>query len=327
MLYAAYLAQTSAIREQTITRSNLNMTKKGYSRNIMYEKGTSLGTIEILFLLILFLRTCTAVQVFVPRSPVTGYSGSSVLLECFFNDTAEAVDLSKLVLTWRFQNKEVAKYDEDADETVTKIPRAELFVDELQSGNASLLLKYVTSGDAGKYTCSVQYTLYEIQNRKLTLNVLDPPVTTKPTFIPTEVIEVEHVSTDLPVTTETTVTPTEVTYISTALPAATTETIPTEATKVTEVSTELPATTKETIPTEATETTEVSTDFPETTKAIVITTEVTEVKDISTDLPETTGTTEMPIEDKNMPHGGNSGSNLVAGALIFPSVLVALYLL
>ncbi|XP_043942486.1 programmed cell death 1 ligand 1-like isoform X2 [Protopterus annectens] len=284
MLYAAYLAQKSAIREQTITRSNLNMTKKGYSRNIMYEKGTSLGTIEILFLLTLFLRTCTALQVFAPRSPVTGYSGSSVLLECFFNDTAEAVDLSKLVLTWRFQNKEVAKYDEDADETVTKIPRAELFVDELQSGNASLLLKYVTSGDAGKYTCSVQYTLYEIQNRKLTLNVLDPPVTTKPTFIPTEVIEVEHVST--------------------ALPAATTETIPTEATKVTEVSTELPATTKETIPTEATETTEVSTD-----------------------LPEITGTTEMPIEDKNMPHGGNSGSNLVAGALIFPSVLVALYLL
>ncbi|XP_043942484.1 programmed cell death 1 ligand 1-like [Protopterus annectens] len=144
--------------------------------------------LQILLFMVCLKGTGAALKVFMPISPVTAHAGSNVLLECYFSDTTQTVDLSKLVLTWRFQNREVAKYDEDTDEIVTNIPRAELFVNELQNGNASLLLKNITSKDAGIYTCSVNY-YPEIEIKELTLNVSDPPPTA---YIPTDFVDPDY---------------------------------------------------------------------------------------------------------------------------------------
>lgn len=160
--------------------------------------------LQILFFILCLKGAGATLHVDVSSSPVEAQSGSNVLLECYFRDSSAKVDLKKLVVTWRLRKiegqmptspkEEVAIYDMDQDdEIVIKTTNAKLFKDEIQQGNASLLLMNITSADAGEYECSILYL--DIKTKTLTLNVLAPP---PPTTTSSGHTEVEDYSTDEP---------------------------------------------------------------------------------------------------------------------------------
>uniref|UniRef100_A0A8C8S299 Ig-like domain-containing protein n=1 Tax=Pelusios castaneus TaxID=367368 RepID=A0A8C8S299_9SAUR len=105
----------------------------------------------------IYLSVCAgdALQVSVPLSPVRAQPGSDVLLGCNFSMAMGSVDLQRLVVQWRLGGQLVAEYD---DTPSYHRAGARLSEEELQHGNASLLLPRVWDTDAGLYTCSIIYT-------------------------------------------------------------------------------------------------------------------------------------------------------------------------
>ncbi|XP_043942488.1 CD276 antigen-like isoform X2 [Protopterus annectens] len=170
MLLASSLANVSALEEQKIKGGNMTMAQRRFFRNRQCANNAPVGAVQILSFLMIFLGAHGYLRVGVPRTPVTVQPGSDALLRCRFSVGYRTVDLSWLVLTWRFQGYEVAKYDEDDEEEGNCNDRALIFVDELRKGNASLLLTNVTAEDSGIYTCSVVYSSYN-QVKTLRLEV------------------------------------------------------------------------------------------------------------------------------------------------------------
>ncbi|XP_053114886.1 CD276 antigen-like [Hemicordylus capensis] len=104
---------------------------------------------------LLFLQSAwTAPRVKVPSSPVRARPGSNAQLPCYISDSSGPLDLSKLVVAWKKDNKNVIKYEGGL--TVNR-QGAEMTPEQLQSGNATLLLRNIQDSDAADYTCFVVY--------------------------------------------------------------------------------------------------------------------------------------------------------------------------
>ncbi|XP_043933078.1 basement membrane-specific heparan sulfate proteoglycan core protein-like isoform X2 [Protopterus annectens] len=113
-------------------------------------------------------------KVIAHRSLVTASQGSVVLLPCYFNMDSETMDLNHLVVQWEFQGSHVARFQENILYNST---RAWLSMDELEKGNASLVLGNISPEDEGDYVCHASY--FSILNLKViaTLNIEDDAVT------------------------------------------------------------------------------------------------------------------------------------------------------
>ncbi|XP_061444182.1 tyrosine-protein phosphatase non-receptor type substrate 1-like [Rhineura floridana] len=94
----------------------------------------------------------TAVRVTVPALPIQARPGSDVHLPCDFIDTASLIHLKELAVKWTVGGQIVAKYD---DGLKANRPGAVMTAEQLQAGNATLLLPGINDGEAGIYTCFV----------------------------------------------------------------------------------------------------------------------------------------------------------------------------
>ncbi|MGH0152457.1 UNVERIFIED_CONTAM: hypothetical protein FKN15_022305, partial [Acipenser sinensis] len=86
--------------------------------------------------------------------------GQDCILSCSFDYTAGGWDEKSGVIWRRAESDHIVhrirnNTDQLADQSPQYVSRTSLFDSELQRGNASLLLRRVREGDAGKYKCSV----------------------------------------------------------------------------------------------------------------------------------------------------------------------------
>nr|XP_008115718.1 PREDICTED: signal-regulatory protein beta-1 isoform X1 [Anolis carolinensis] len=78
--------------------------------------------------------------------------GSDVELPCSIVDTLRPINLKQLAVIWKIGSKVIAKYEDIFE---ARRPGATISVENLQKGNATLLLPGVQDSDAGLYMCEV----------------------------------------------------------------------------------------------------------------------------------------------------------------------------
>ncbi|XP_060636523.2 signal-regulatory protein beta-1-like isoform X1 [Anolis sagrei] len=103
--------------------------------------------------LLLFLPSGRAdLKVTVFPSVIQGKPGSDVELPCSILDTLRPIDLKQLAVIWKIGSKVIAKYEDSFE---ARRPGATMTIENLQKGNATLLLSSVQDSDAGLYMCEV----------------------------------------------------------------------------------------------------------------------------------------------------------------------------
>ncbi|CAI5790629.1 natural cytotoxicity triggering receptor 3 ligand 1-like [Podarcis lilfordi] len=109
-------------------------------------------------------------QVQAEPSLVKAAVGDDVLLNCIFTVDEPTVDLSRLSILWFHRGRQLAEFD---DVVTTSREGVSLSREELENGNASLLISRVGTGNSGNYGCYITYTP-EVRIREVTLQVADP---------------------------------------------------------------------------------------------------------------------------------------------------------
>uniref|UniRef100_A0A8D2IKB0 Ig-like domain-containing protein n=1 Tax=Varanus komodoensis TaxID=61221 RepID=A0A8D2IKB0_VARKO len=122
-----------------------------------------------LCLLLPMLPAWSALTVTVPSSPIQARPGSDVLLPCAISGS---IVLKRLAVMWKKDGITIAKYEHDF---TTKRAGAVMTAEQLQVGNASLLLPKVHQGDAAVYTCFV-ILMPASAEKSLELRIEAPPV-------------------------------------------------------------------------------------------------------------------------------------------------------
>uniref|UniRef100_UPI00398E3E8A CD276 antigen isoform X2 n=1 Tax=Pristiophorus japonicus TaxID=55135 RepID=UPI00398E3E8A len=114
------------------------------------------------FALHLLLGHCRgALEIQVPEDPVVAIFGKDITLNCSFTTDAN-FSLGDLSIIWQLTEtrKMVHSYsplqDLQADQVESFVNRTALFHEELEKGNASLLLRHVKIEDEGSFTCFVR---------------------------------------------------------------------------------------------------------------------------------------------------------------------------
>ncbi|XP_064416486.1 uncharacterized protein LOC102360955 isoform X2 [Latimeria chalumnae] len=122
--------------------------------------------LEASLLLFSSLSSCTA------QVHIAAKIGDKVILPCTF--TCSIKDLSDLTIVWESSSKPVHTYHENEDHTEHQSAefkgRTCLFYNELEHGNASLLLKNVTEADNRVYTCTVDF-MKEVKHQNVLVTV------------------------------------------------------------------------------------------------------------------------------------------------------------
>ncbi|XP_035377102.1 myelin-oligodendrocyte glycoprotein-like isoform X2 [Electrophorus electricus] len=123
---------------------------------------------------ILFLHwSLSGAQRFNVEGPDTVFAapGSDIVLPCSIKPTMSAVDME---VKWSRQDLGdilVHHYMNNSDKNDGQMPsyrgRTALFIEQLQYGNTSLLLKNVEVSDGGQYTCRVDSAKWDGQVRVL----------------------------------------------------------------------------------------------------------------------------------------------------------------
>ncbi|XP_039621077.1 tyrosine-protein phosphatase non-receptor type substrate 1-like isoform X1 [Polypterus senegalus] len=90
-------------------------------------------------------------QFSIPHPEVTAPQHSDVLLPCIFANSR--IELKDVLIVWKHDDAELIKFD--AGQMNPSSRRVQLFVNEIERGNASLLLKDVIISDEGQYECGV----------------------------------------------------------------------------------------------------------------------------------------------------------------------------
>ncbi|XP_064416487.1 HERV-H LTR-associating protein 2 isoform X3 [Latimeria chalumnae] len=123
--------------------------------------------LEASLLLFSSLSSCTA------QVHIAAKIGDKVILPCTF--TCSIKDLSDLTIVWESSSKPVHTYHENEDHTEHQSAefkgRTCLFYNELEHGNASLLLKNVTEADNRVYTCTVDF-MKEVKHQNVLVTVV-----------------------------------------------------------------------------------------------------------------------------------------------------------
>ncbi|XP_069508274.1 V-set and immunoglobulin domain-containing protein 1-like [Ambystoma mexicanum] len=104
----------------------------------------------------------------------TARSGDDVHLPCLVSEDMRPVNMNLLTVHWSKDGNIKATF-ENGISTVA-LQRMQLRADELERGNASLVIGQVTHADAGLYVCTVTYGKKTMTTRmSLTVKAADPP--------------------------------------------------------------------------------------------------------------------------------------------------------
>ncbi|XP_015199270.1 CD276 antigen isoform X2 [Lepisosteus oculatus] len=130
----------------------------------------------LLFLIpaLLVVRVFAVLDVTVPEVPVVALFGNDTTLNCSFS-TGETFNRSDISVFWQLTDTKRVVHsfydgrDQLTDQGSNYINRTSLFLKELDSGNASLLLRGVQIADEGSFMCFVR--IKEYKNAVLLLQV------------------------------------------------------------------------------------------------------------------------------------------------------------
>ncbi|KAM8962494.1 uncharacterized protein RCH25_038045 [Pelodytes ibericus] len=122
------------------------------------------------FLLFILPQICVALEITSPSSHVTK-AGTNTSVPCTFTVGDSPVDLSSLLILWRFQGKLILSY---AGTASPLYPGVSLNISRIKDGDASLSIANTTIYDAGIYRCSITYNK-ENKEKTVRLDVLAPP--------------------------------------------------------------------------------------------------------------------------------------------------------
>ncbi|XP_060111624.1 tyrosine-protein phosphatase non-receptor type substrate 1-like [Heteronotia binoei] len=107
-------------------------------------------------LLLLLQQSAWAVlRVSVPLSPIRALPSSDQRLPCNFSDPLKPINLRNLAVVWKRGTEKIAEY---LGRFEAMRQGAEMSVERLQVGDASLLLPQLQDSDSGVYTCVVIFT-------------------------------------------------------------------------------------------------------------------------------------------------------------------------
>ncbi|XP_007421498.1 tyrosine-protein phosphatase non-receptor type substrate 1-like isoform X2 [Python bivittatus] len=123
--------------------------------------------------LLLYLPSAqAALTITIPEDTVQAKPGSDVLLPCYVEESSGHLNLERLTVIWRVDSETIAKYEDtlEANRQGAKMTR-----EELQKGNASLLLPNVQDTDSKTYTCFVIHRP-DSEKREVNLKVEAPPL-------------------------------------------------------------------------------------------------------------------------------------------------------
>ncbi|XP_058868345.1 CD276 antigen-like [Acipenser ruthenus] len=157
-------------------------------RTVCFTGPAAAAVIGVLAILILAAGSVSSDSEFVTvPSSVNCTEGQDCILSCTFNYTAGGWDEKSGVIWRRAETDHIVhgfynNRDQLDDQLAQYVNRTSLFDSELQRGNASLLLRRVREGDAGKYKCFVKGT--RLSGSGLTEVVVVPaPPTTAPDHV------------------------------------------------------------------------------------------------------------------------------------------------
>ncbi|XP_028993340.1 V-set domain containing T-cell activation inhibitor 1 [Betta splendens] len=132
------------------------------SQIIFYSMVTLILVFSALIILILALTfTKSSPRVMSSDAAPVANLGRDELLSCFLSTSSSAAALAQVSVTWERKDLSalVYKFDNGAPDLAKQAPqykdRTQVFPGQLVSGNASLLLRSVRSGDGGVYTCTI----------------------------------------------------------------------------------------------------------------------------------------------------------------------------
>ncbi|XP_043536125.1 CD276 antigen-like isoform X1 [Chiloscyllium plagiosum] len=115
--------------------------------------------LSVCLVMYLLLGSCRGVfKIQVPEVPVVAIFGKDITLNCSFTTNA-TFSLGDLSVIWQLTEtrKMVHKYPHQPDQQADNfVNRTALFTEELEKGNASLLLRHVRIEDEGSFTCFVR---------------------------------------------------------------------------------------------------------------------------------------------------------------------------
>ncbi|XP_067874644.1 myelin-oligodendrocyte glycoprotein-like isoform X2 [Heterodontus francisci] len=112
--------------------------------------------LQKLLLLLLLLNAVAAVSGYLPV-PVSGFLGEQVVLPCIYKGN---VPVSELQLIWWISNREILhRFIDGNDDLIQQDPRfrnrTNLFKDQLEQGNWSLMISDLMQSDQNEYQCQI----------------------------------------------------------------------------------------------------------------------------------------------------------------------------
>nr|XP_033801673.1 V-set domain-containing T-cell activation inhibitor 1-like [Geotrypetes seraphini] len=137
------------------------------------RRGMREMAVQVMFAAFSFLLirvSLSELQVTVSESPVKANVGDNLLLTCHLGVDQPPVDMSRLMIQWYHRGNLLAEYDNKLD---IQDPKVHMSKEELQKGNASLLLSNIKANQAGSYRCYVYYAA-DTRMKEIVLEVADP---------------------------------------------------------------------------------------------------------------------------------------------------------
>ncbi|XP_078508426.1 uncharacterized protein LOC144768536 isoform X6 [Lissotriton helveticus] len=115
------------------------------------------GHVALLLLLSLAVQHSVAWLWVSTGSPLVSVCpNDSALLRCIFNMDTPSMEIGHLIVIWRIGKRKVLTYENVL--TVYRAAGAQLNMDELMKGNASIILPEVDTDDCGDYSCEIIYS-------------------------------------------------------------------------------------------------------------------------------------------------------------------------
>ncbi|XP_067874661.1 myelin-oligodendrocyte glycoprotein-like isoform X2 [Heterodontus francisci] len=146
------------------------------------QKGPNLQ--KLLLLLLLLLNAVAAVSGYSPV-PVSGFLGEQVVLPCVYKENVPVSDFQ--VIWWIFKRGVLHRFVNGNDELALQDPRfrnrTNLFKDQLEQGNWSVMISDLRQSDQYKYVCQFYKRADVVFHQDVDLSVTErncPPVLNTP---------------------------------------------------------------------------------------------------------------------------------------------------
>ncbi|XP_067874629.1 V-set domain-containing T-cell activation inhibitor 1-like isoform X1 [Heterodontus francisci] len=125
-------------------------------------------------LLLLLLNAVAAVSGYSPV-PVSGFLGEQVVLPCIYKGNVPVSELQ--VIWWIFRNGVLHKFIDGNDDLTVQDPRfrnrTNLFKDQLEQGNWSIMISDLRQSDQNEYRCEIQQRETPVFHQDVHLSVTE----------------------------------------------------------------------------------------------------------------------------------------------------------